>query len=447
LQHGGLQSGALGALAGVTEDDARAELDTLSDEQARVLERALGGESLFVTGAAGTGKSHLLRCLIRALQRQLGEEAVAVTGSTGMAAVNVGGCTLHSFAGVGVGRDTPEALARAAAASPAQWAWQACRVLVVDEISMVDAVLFDKLEFVARRLRGVERPFGGLQLILCGDFLQLPPIRMESGFCFEASSWERCGLGAGTVVLCQVHRQAGDEEFVALLRELRLGRCSEGALALLSACRVGCKAQPADGVEPTRLYCRNRDVDAENQACLAALEGELHVYSAKDAYFGAASSSRSAQGRLSQLAGQRVAGRLELKEGAQVVLVRSLGGPLANGSRGRVLACGERPLVHFDCGVALRMEALEFTVSLGGAGSLVRCQVPLRLGWALTVHKAQGMTLSRAEVLLEGAWDYGQAYVALSRVTSLAGLWLRSALSPSVVKAHPRVLQFYHQHA
>lgn len=425
------------------ENQQEIRFEDLSCEQQAAAQQVSKGESVFITGAAGTGKSRLLQYLVAKLRFEKGDAGVAVTASTGAAAVNIGGCTLHSFAGVGVSKSNhPDTLLQKVLHSQAREGWKMCQILIIDEISMVDALLFDALEYIARNIRGNELPFGGLQLICCGDFLQLPPVP-AGRFCFESRAWQFCRLREGTIILQQVHRQSCDAEFIQLLHEVRRGRCSEEMLTRLHECHVDRKALPLDGVLPTKLYCNNGEVDKENQQCLAELGGELHVYEARDSFRGVAGSNLGQQTLLSQLANKSVPVRLELKEEAQVVLVRNLFGPLVNGSRGVVISCGKLPVVQFDCGVTKVIEEYEFTFYAGPGSYMVRSQLPIRLGWAITVHKSQGMSLSRAELSLQGAFAFGQVYVALSRVASLAGLWLRTKISRPIVRAHPTVLAYY----
>ena len=193
--------------------------EQLTEEQQTVLSAALSGRSLFFTGGAGTGKSFLLRQI---MQRMPAATTFA-TASTGVAACQIGGTTIHFWAGVGAGdRSVAECASMASRRRGAQWA--AARCLVIDEISMLDASFFEKLEAVARRVRNNQKPFGGLQLILCGDFFQLPPVAREGfRFAFEAECWARCV--PQLVELTTVFRQS-DPAFVAALNEVRLGRCS-----------------------------------------------------------------------------------------------------------------------------------------------------------------------------------------------------------------------------
>jgi ATP-dependent DNA helicase PIF1 len=198
----------------------------LSAEQKHVIEMALAGKSIFFTGSAGTGKSFLLRSLIKKLQQRLGGDSVFVTASTGIAACNIGGTTVHSFAGIGLGENTKENLAKLVCKDRRKAKkWKQAAVLIIDEVSMLDGQLLDKLDFVARRARGIDHmPFGGLQMILCGDFFQLPPVGIGQDpnkiFCFEAQVWGQLLHPSRQLILRQVFRQR-DEAFVRCLNELR----------------------------------------------------------------------------------------------------------------------------------------------------------------------------------------------------------------------------------
>jgi len=430
---------------------ARIEAEDLTEEQQAAAQRALAGESLFLTGAAGTGKSFLLRYLVQELQL-MHPNAVAITASTGIAAANIGGQTIHSFSGIGLGKGTARHLLNTVKKSAtAVRRWQTTRVLVIDEISMLDGEIFSALEDIAAHFRrgngGPKIPFGGLQLILCGDFLQLPPVQgrgeREKMFCFQTKAWTKCGLDRGKVILRQSVRQAADAVFATILNDVRIGRVSALAEEKLAECNVDCKPPPTDGIVPTKLYCLNRNVDAENNAQLERLDGEKRTFVAKDVFKGCRSSRERAI--LQDVAERRSPSFLTIKVGAQVILTKNQPTiKLVNGSRGVVESFHNGyPLVRFDTGVAARI-GLETSSTQYGTSEIQRIQVPLKLGWALTVHKAQGMTLSRAELQVDNAFEAGQVYVALSRLTSLNGLWIRGkGLSVKNTRASSEVLSFY----
>ena len=423
------------------------ETGSLNAEQRAALRRIVGGENCFLTGAAGTGKSFLLRRIIEELTEVHGAEGVAVTASTGIAAIHVGGQTIHRWAGVGEGKEELDRLVRRVLADEAAThRWRQAKVLCLDEVSMIDADLLSKLDSMAKAVRCLGQPFGGLQLLFCGDFFQLPPISVShgGGFAFECQAWLESRIA--TIVLTTVVRQRGDACFTRILGNLRRGMCTAEDSAALRLCEGRwADGPPADGIEPTRIYCVNRDVDRENSEELLRLPGTATPFRAID-------SGGTAGGVDEKQLDAKAPPKLILKTGAQVMMTRNQPDlDLANGSRG-VVEGFERPrngrgelapLVRFDDGRLLLVERQPFR-----HGAVTRMQLPLKLAWALTVHKSQGMTVSRAVVQLADAFAYGQAYVALSRATSLAGLGIKGGrVTQRVVMAHPKVLTFYEQAA
>uniref|UniRef100_A0A8C5KW85 ATP-dependent DNA helicase PIF1 n=1 Tax=Jaculus jaculus TaxID=51337 RepID=A0A8C5KW85_JACJA len=405
----------------------------LSEEQAAVLTLVLKGQSVFLTGSAGTGKSYLLKRILGSLP----PTGTVATASTGVAACHIGGTTLHAFAGIGSGQ-APLAQCVALAQRPGvRQGWLNCQRLVIDEISMVEADLFDKLEAVARAVRQQNKPFGGIQLIICGDFLQLPPVTKGSRpprFCFQAKSWRRCV--PVTVELTEVWRQA-DQSFISLLQAVRLGRCSDEVtrqLRATAAHKVG-----RDGIEATRLCTHQDDVALTNEKRLRELPGEVHSFEAMDSHPELAR-TLDAQCPVSR--------HLQLKLGAQVMLVKNLAVSrgLVNGARGVVVGFQAEgrglPQVRFLCGVTEVIRTDRWTVQVTGGQFVSRQQLPLQLAWAISIHKSQGMSLDCVEISLGRVFASGQAYVALSRARSLQGLRVVD-FDPMVVYCDPRVLHYY----
>jgi ATP-dependent DNA helicase PIF1 len=413
--------------------------------QRHALARALEGRNLFLTGAAGTGKSFLLNRVIEALG---GRSVVAVTAPTGIAATHIDGQTIHSWAGIGLGKGTVEELV-SKIGEKAKQRWRSARALVLDEVSMLNGDLFTKLDAVARNARDDEaRPFGGLQVILSGDFYQLPPVMMIGGFAFDSPAWASARVE--TIELVEVVRQQGDERFVAILKELRRGVCSAATTEALKSCMLARKPRPTDGIEATRLFCKNEDVDLINNARLDELPGEVVTFDAVDNVLRRPPDNS----QFYEMLERRASVRLRLKTGAQVMLSRNM--PtfgLVNGSRGVVTSIAARDFdergiarprtvsVRFDRGVANAVPFVDLVVKpeavhlANAEGAAKRTQLPLKLAWALTVHKSQGMTLSRAELVLGDAWSAGQCYVALSRVSSESP-GAKSALRPGGASTH-----------
>ncbi|KAA0174538.1 hypothetical protein FNF27_03912 [Cafeteria roenbergensis] len=418
----------------------------LTSEQRQVL-RAIGeGHSVFFTGAAGCGKSVLLRRIIASLPAA----STAVTAPTGVAACNVGGTTLHAFSGAGTRPDasasdvaarvrrSPETLAR----------WRRTRVLIVDEVSMLDGAALDMLEEVARRVRSDPRPFGGLQLVLAGDFLQLPPVSKGGAarkpYAFEAACWGKCV--SVEVELTRVFRQA-DRDFVDVLNAIRWGVVTPAARAALDA-RWGADVviAGADGgpaIRPTLLFTHRADVDAVNEKELARLRGDEVVLRGDD-------TAHSPGARRALESACPAPASLRLRVGAQVMLVRNLdvGAGLVNGARGVVLGFSgtlRYPQVRFASGTVTVLGKETFSVQPAAGARAFRKQVPLRLAFAMSVHKSQGTSLDAVSMSLGRVFEAGQAYVALSRARSLAGLSLLDKFKPECVRACPVALKFYTQ--
>ncbi|KAK2543320.1 Pif1 [Columba livia] len=407
----------------------------LSAEQEAVLGAVRSGKSIFFTGCAGTGKSFLLKRIVGSLP----PKSTYATASTGVAACHIGGTTLHAFAGIGSGKAPLEQCIQLAERPGVRQHWLACQHLIIDEISMVDGKFFDRLEAVARAVRKRDESFGGIQLIICGDFLQLPPVckaHEETKFCFQAKSWRKCIHI--NMELTEVRRQT-DKTFVSLLSAVRLGRCTEEVTRLLM--QTATNRSERDGILATRLCTHKDDVEITNERRLQQLSGEVHAFEALDS-----------DPMLVKLIDAQcpVSGRVELKLGAQVMLAKNLdvSQGLVNGARGVVVGFESEekglPKVRFLCGVT-QVIKMEKWVFKGPSGiHLSRQQLPLKLAWAISIHKSQGMSLDCVEISLSRVFESGQAYVALSRARSLAGLRVLD-FDPKVVRADPSVLQFYKQ--
>ena len=437
--------------------------NSLTTEQRKASELLLSSErpNGFVTGSAGTGKSYLLKYLVQQLHQR---QRVGVCAPTGVAAIHVGGNTLHAFFGIGLGTGSISNLVKKVTKNA-----EAVRridetdVLIIDECSMLSSDLLELLDSVARQVRKggsmSDVPFGGMQVICFGDFFQLPPIFRgpEKPFCFDSFVWEELGLTNNMVQLREVMRQ-GDNDFVSLLNKVRIGKISHNDIEELNArCLISEEHPlPTDGIVPTRLYSLNKDVDGENESRLSELEGEEVVCRANNIWRESMPTETlaSVKKQMADSLNKEVPAEVRLKVGAQVMLTRNknLERNLVNGSRGVVVRFDKAkdsenmiPVVRFDCGVVTSIapvEAARYNPE-GGPGCLVRMQVPLKLAWALTVHKSQGTTLSRAMLDISSAFEYGQCYVALSRLQSLEGLWLLKPARLRNVKVSPQVLSFY----
>ncbi|XP_063934634.1 ATP-dependent DNA helicase PIF1-like [Zophobas morio] len=306
---------------------------------------------------------------------------------------------------------------------------------------MISGEVLQLVNAVARACRGSSLPFGGVQLVVVGDFYQLSPVDAEKhSFAFESPLWNDA---IKTVhVLKSVHRQRTDPAFIKILNELRVGFVSEETAALLKGRELPLLSET--GIVPTRLYPLNRDVNEENNSRLRELPGPCRTFTSVDSSEYLVNSES-----LTQILDRQtnVQSTIHLKIGAQVVLLKNyLPDNLVNGSRGVVVGWDERdsnfPVVKFQNGIVMEVGPARFEAFTYYSGECIREQVPLKLAWALTVHKSQGMTLDLVECHLANVFDYGQVYVALSRVRHLKGLRILD-FRPESVKVHPKVEEFY----
>lgn len=477
-----------------------------SDEQKRVLDLVIKDKkSIFYTGSAGTGKSVLLREIVQRLYRLHGVNAVAVTASTGLAAVNIGGVTINKFSGIGIGQGRESDLIGRVKRNPeSRERWKRTKVLIVDEISMLDGAFLDKLEVVARNIRNINKPFGGIQLVLTGDFFQLPPVEKRDGpqvkFCFESKSWKTCINH--TILLKEVFRQS-DPTFVNLLNAVRVAEVNDeisGEFRKLSRC-----VEYEDGIQPTELFSTRYEVDTSNQRRLRELPGDDVIFVAKDT---------GKDHMLKNLENTMAMKKLILKEDAQVMMLKNINENVVNGSVGRVLAFlssavfesfksrfNEHQIASDDAIREMRMlgkcygqvtvpsevlsfahtvsrseeflklakrvitdpdEALPIVQFTTGAEPQIICvqrvdfmtdsgdekiecsrsQIPLLLSWALSIHKSQGQTLDRVKVDLSKVFEAGQVYVALSRAVSKERLQIINFRHERIT-TNPRAKHFY----
>lgn len=317
----------------------------LSREQEYVLQLATKGESLFYTGSAGTGKSVLLRSIIKSLRKKHEKGKVAVTASTGLASCNIGGITLHSFAGVGLGDGTVTALMKKIRRNKKAYTrWCQVKVLIIDEVSMIDGLFFNKLDAIAKTLRKNSKPFGGIQLIVCGDFYQLPPVNKakptnnmngfaapeaeeETIFAFESTAWK--AAIKRTIILKEVFRQRGDQTFIDMLNDMRNGKVNNDTLTEFR--RLARKIDNPDGIEPAELFSTRYEVENANNTRLNLLKGESQVFKAID------SGTLPSEQRQTVLNNFLAPQRLFLKKNAQVMCIKNFDETLVNGSLGQVV--------------------------------------------------------------------------------------------------------------
>lgn len=400
----------------------------LSEDQTFAWNSFKQGKNLCITGPAGSGKSFLIQKFIEDAKGK----GIAITAATGLAASLIGGTTCHYWAGIGLGLGDVKQLIKKIKRSKAQENWRRTHTLIIDEISMIPATLFDKLDVIGQAIRGSKLPFGGIQLILVGDFLQLPPITKDHQiFCFESEAWKKADIQ--TIFLRKIFRQ-NDDKFVEALGEIRKAAVlSQETKDLLVRCSEN-KLETQDGIVPTRLFCKRVDVADFNKKELAKLpEQPSQKYKSKDF------------GPDALIDKFRYPSEIELRVGAQVLHLRNDRlRDLVNGSRGIVLYFDETglPVVRFENKSVLKIAREEETIEEHERVIASRRQLPLCLAWCFTIHRCQGMTLQRVVVDLTGTFECGQAYVALSRVQSADGLQI-IGLKPEMIRAHDSAIMFY----
>lgn len=396
------------------------------------------GANVFLTGEPGSGKTYTINRYVAWL-RERGVEP-AITASTGIAATHVGGLTIHSWSGVGVKQELGEwELEALLEREPLVRRVRAARVLIIDEVSMLDARLLTLVERAVSTLRGSQAPFGGLQVIFVGDFFQLPPVSTgasrggpvskgeTAAFAFKSAAWE-----AANPLYCYLteqHRQE-DDTFLSLLGALRAGTMTEQHKDALRA-----RAEyPEEGDLSTRLYPHNADVDRINDETLGSIDAPAKLFEMQT------QGSKPLVEALKR--GCLSPERLTLKEGAAVMFTRNnFEHGYVNGTLGLVVGFAESgwPLVQTRGGT-IEAAPEEWRIDDRAKTLAKIVQVPLRLAWAITVHKSQGMSLDSAVMDLSAAFEYGQGYVALSRVRSLSGLYL-SGFNERALQVHPTILK------
>lgn len=383
--------------------------------QGLALEIMLAGESVLLTGPAGAGKTFVLNQFIR-LAKADGKH-VSVTATTGLAATHLGGTTIHSWAGIGVMDALPNGYAEHVPKGRREII-EKTDVLIIDEISMLHDYRLDMVDEACRLVRRKDEPFGGIQVIMSGDFFQLPPINRgdsrAGGFVVHSEVWKE--LDPTICYLQEQHRQ-DDEHLLGILNAMRAGDVRRHHAEKLLG-RV--EAQPDNDDVLTELHTVNIDVDKINEARLDELPGDELFYT---------QATTGSENYVENLQRSVLApATLRLKKGALVMAVKNATDrKYANGSIGTVIdfePATEYPVVEFRNGRVVSMIPDSWELRDGDKKRASITQVPLRLAWAITVHKSQGMTLDAARIDLRKAFVEGMGYVALSRVKSLDTLYL-----------------------
>jgi ATP-dependent DNA helicase PIF1 len=401
------------------------------------------GANVFLTGEPGAGKTFTINKYIAYLRTQ--DIEPAITASTGIAATHIGGMTIHSFSGIGIKSFLNKYdLDKIATSEYLNRRISKTKVLIIDEVSMLHANTLAMVDAVCREIKQSSDPFGGIQVVLVGDFFQLPPIEKSTNenpnqtlisekpkrFAYESDAWRR--LNPITCYISEQHRQ-DDTDFLELLLAIRRNKVTEMHHAHLKSRHIEADDFPED---ITKLFSHNFDVDRVNDVELGKIEEDTRRYEMEST--GTASLVAALEkGCLSPKI-------LTLKKGAIVMCTKN--NPkehYVNGTLGTVVEFDEftnNPIIKLKNGRSIEISPMDWVVEENGKIKAQITQVPLRLAWAITVHKSQGMSMDGAVMDLSQVFEYGQGYVALSRVRNLAGLYLLG-LNQQALQVHPDILK------
>ena len=417
----------------------------LTEKQQQVVDLVTKRKNVMITGPGGTGKSFLIQHIISLKSTLLSDKSdiMGVTATTGAAAVLIRGTTLHSLLGIGLGVESAPQLLKKINSNNKIDFWKSLKILIIDEVSMLSLELFDKLEYIARIVRANEKPFGGIHLILSGDFLQLPCINGE--FCFKSKQWKKCI--PNVICIDEILRQT-ESKFHDILNRARFGKTTQQDVEYIKS---ECSQNFLDHtnqkcmIKPTMLQCKRADTDRINDNELRKIKN-AHIYEFKKNVIW--SDQPRDQRVLNAL--NYIPESISICVGAQVMLTVNLNidEQLVNGSRGIVVGFCESfskqkiPIVQF---VEKKITVDLFEYSIENSHNIVVVkvlQIPLQLAYALTIHKSMGATLDCAHIDFTDVFAYGQGYVALSRIKSLKNLVVKN-IQASSFKAHPEALRFY----
>ena len=440
---------------------------SFSKEQQYAFSRFVLGENLFITGPGGTGKTHLIKEMVKSMrERGLQYQVCAMTGCASVL-LGLGAKTLHSWCGMGLANGhKDEVIHKIVYNKKTVGGLRKTRVLIVDEVSMMSKFVFEVLNSALKIIRKSTAAFGGVQVIFTGDFFQLPPVGRDeetSRFCFESPEWCKVFPLSNHIQLSHIFRQ-DDDLYKRVLEQVRWGEIDDESVKILQTCL---RKEVVGEVIPTKLFAVRAKTDFVNTQMYKKLEGEEHIYkfqikfdlktfieSEKAIDLGVIERCKKLSDKEKLSEAEILVNQtnrvhiLELKRGARVMCLHNIcvDEGICNGSQGIVVdfvGSNFVPVVLFSNG--RRMDIEPIWIQSDEYPCIGVGQIPLCLAWALTIHKIQGATLSIAEMDLgNSVFEYGQTYVALSRIKSLGGLYL-SAFQPKRIKANPIVKEFYNQ--
>lgn len=449
-------------------------IENLSPEQKYALQKFKRGENLFITGPGGTGKTTLIRHLIESAKTN--KKNVQVCALTGCAAVllNCGARTIHSWSGIRLARGDSSAVINSVLKSKRLIKnWKSVKVLIIDEVSMMSRKIFDILNEIGKEVRISDRPFGGIQIIFTGDFFQLPPVgnNMEDegteDFCFESELWNQVFTMENHIELTTIFRQ-NDKDYIEILNEIRKGELSEKNSKILIK-YVGREYLQTGATLfiPTKIFPTRVKADYVNAMMFKKLDqDEYHfefsikmdcktildtgkLFSVEQQIKCDKMSQQEKEYEIENLkTNSSLEQLLKLKKGSNVLCRVNIDieNGICNGSQGivtRIEDKGQTTVIEVKFTNGLTRIIEPHWWQSDEYPCIAIKQYPLTLSWAMTIHKIQGATLAMAEIDIGSSiFEYGQTYVALSRIQSLDGLYL-SAFNPGKIKSNPKVIDFY----
>ena len=418
-------------------------MQQLSTEQQAVIKSLEDGKNILVTGGAGTGKSFILNFI----KKKYSGIGLEVTASTGIASVNIGGSTIYSWAGIGLGNLPAKQIIEnlfSARGSKARYRIKKTKILAIDEISMISANLLGLLDVVFKAVRNSNLPMGGMQVLFFGDFLQLPPVNKggeEVSFCFSSSVWKELNLS--NIILKQIFRQQ-DMKFIKILNNLRVGKIDDEDKEVLKS-RIKGDEKNNDAIKPTILTTHNHKAESINNEEMGKIKLPKQLYQA--IYEGVVD-------KIEHLKKNCLAqDNLLLKINAQVMMIKNTyqKDGIINGSLGVVRDFSVKknyPIVEFVNGSLLTISPEEWLIERFDElkqEMIIEAkmtQIPLVASWAITIHKSQGLTLDKIYCDLSDIFTAGQAYVALSRARNIENVFIKG-INFNKIYANKNVIDFY----
>ena len=401
----------------------------MNDKQIEALEIVKNNRNLFLTGSAGTGKSFTIKEIIRYLDSN--NIIYGLTALTGCAAVLINGQTIHSFLGLGISRDLNTIIKNLEKFKKQLIIIKNLQTLIIDEISMMDNQLFELINNLLKYIKKNDMAFGGIQVILVGDFHQLPPI--ENDYCFASPIWKELRLSS--VILTEIIRQKDDDDLKTILEEIRNENISEKSMEILKNLVITDKYYKDDEIKPTRLYPINTNVDKINAYEYKKL---LKKNSNEEVLYKAKANSKDFIKDMDKL-------DIKLTLNAQIMVIRNLSieNKLVNGTRGIVVEMKELSVIIRDNDDRLHEISYHIDMNMNGKKNIGIAFIPLKLAYAISIHKSQGASIDNLEIDLgDDIFITGQLYTAISRATNIKNLKLLNFSKSSLMK-NKKIKNFY----